>query len=62
MPTTLTSHPVFRVRARHPLLRGLPVILLALAFLVAFLVTMRNEPRAPQRGGEAAEQVTGTRG
>ena len=40
MPTTLTSHPVFRVHDRHPLLRGLPLILLCLAFVIAFLASV----------------------
>jgi hypothetical protein len=37
MPITMTSHPVFRVHDRHPLLHGLPVILLCLAFIIAFI-------------------------
>jgi len=38
MPMVLRqSHPVFHVHDRHPLLKGLPVIALFLAFILAFL-------------------------
>lgn len=61
MPTTL-NHPVFRVHNRHPLLRGLPVVLLFLAFLIAFVVTMRLDTQGPQPGGEEGRQATSTPG
>jgi hypothetical protein len=57
MPITMTSHPVFRVHDRHPLLHGLPVILLCLAFIIAFLasvmpaaLTLLSNPGQVQQG------------
>lgn len=41
MPTVIQhAHPVFQVHDRHPALHGLPVVLLCLAFVVAFLLSV----------------------
>jgi len=41
MPTVMhQSHPLFHVHDRHPLLHGLPVVLLCLAFVLAFLFSV----------------------
>jgi len=34
------QHPAFHVHDRHPMLHGLPVLVLCLAFLVAFLFSV----------------------
>jgi hypothetical protein len=44
MPTVIhQAHPLFQVHDRHPLLHGLPVVLLCLAFMLAFLYSVLPE-------------------
>ncbi len=54
MPTAMNrSQPAFHLHDRHPLLHGLPLLLLCLAFLLGFLfsvipeVSQLLEPPAP---------------
>jgi len=60
MPTVMQRpHPMFHVHDRHPALHSLPVVLLSLAFVVAFLLSVIPgvvellNPPAPQ--AEAAD-------
>jgi hypothetical protein len=53
------QHPAFHVHDRHPMLHGLPVLLLCLAFLVAFLFSvvpgvgsLLGHAEPPQQAGD----------
>jgi hypothetical protein len=55
MPTVMQHpHPMFHVHDRHPALHSLPVVLLSLAFVVAFILSVMPgvvdllNPPAPQ--------------
>ena len=63
MPMVLRrSHLAFHVHDRHPLLKGLPLVVLCLAFIIAFMASVMAETRAPLSSGEVERPSSGASG